>query len=231
MTKTIGILAGMGPRSTAPFVDELIDKCQFKHGIREDYDFPHMMIYTLPIPFYMDRPLDHQAMAAIIGGGLERLAACGVDFIAMPCNTAHLYFEELAKRCPVPLLNMVEIAVNALPQAVSKVAVFATRPTTDGGLYHPYLEQAGKQVVTDPSWQDRVDALLANIKTGMDSVGAGQQWHALQADAAAAGAEIALLGCTDLNAVPALGHAPLEMLDATEILAEVTIQRWVADGP
>ena len=25
-------------------------------------DFPHMMIYSCPTPFYMDRPIDHEAM-------------------------------------------------------------------------------------------------------------------------------------------------------------------------
>jgi len=30
--RLIGILAGMGPRSTAPFVDMLVDECQRQYG-------------------------------------------------------------------------------------------------------------------------------------------------------------------------------------------------------
>ena len=40
----IGILAGMGPRSTAPFVDLVIPECQIQYGARDDIDFQKMMI-------------------------------------------------------------------------------------------------------------------------------------------------------------------------------------------
>ncbi|TCO68302.1 hypothetical protein [Marinisporobacter balticus] len=38
----IGILAGMGPRSTAPFLDLVIDECQLQYGAKYDEEFPHM---------------------------------------------------------------------------------------------------------------------------------------------------------------------------------------------
>jgi hypothetical protein len=37
---TIGILAGMGPRSTGPFVDRVVAECQLQYGARHDIDFP-----------------------------------------------------------------------------------------------------------------------------------------------------------------------------------------------
>ena len=53
----IGILAGMGPKSTGPFVDTVVAKCQTIYGAKHDIDFPHMMIYSCPTPFYMDHPI------------------------------------------------------------------------------------------------------------------------------------------------------------------------------
>ena len=87
----IGILAGMGPKSTGPFVDTVVAECQTIYGAKHDIDFPHMMIYSCPTPFYMDRPIDHAAMKKAIIEGAQKLESTGVDFIAMPCNTAHLY--------------------------------------------------------------------------------------------------------------------------------------------
>lgn len=49
----IGILAGMGPKSTGPFVDTVVAQCQTIYGAKHDMDFPHMMIYSCPTPFYM----------------------------------------------------------------------------------------------------------------------------------------------------------------------------------
>jgi aspartate racemase len=94
----IGILAGMGLRSTAPFVDMLVSERQRQYGAQHDIDFPPMMIYSLPTPFYLDRPLDHYAMQQIISAGLRHLAATGVAFIAMACNSAHIYYRRLAVR-------------------------------------------------------------------------------------------------------------------------------------
>ncbi|HLF03129.1 MAG TPA: aspartate/glutamate racemase family protein, partial [Anaerolineales bacterium] len=95
MIPTIGILAGMGPRSTAPFVDLVVTECQRQYGATRDLDFPPMMIYALPAPFDLDRPLDHEALRSAIGEGLRRLEATGVAFIAMPCNSAHIYYDDL----------------------------------------------------------------------------------------------------------------------------------------
>ena len=52
----IGILAGMGPKSTGPFVDKVVDECQKIYGAIHDMDFPHMMIYSCPTPFYIKWP-------------------------------------------------------------------------------------------------------------------------------------------------------------------------------
>ena len=48
----IGILAGMGPRSTAPFVDLVVSECRNQYGARHDIDFPPMMILSWPTPFF-----------------------------------------------------------------------------------------------------------------------------------------------------------------------------------
>ena len=92
---TIGILAGMGPRSTAPFVDAVVTECQIQYGARLDEDFAPMLIYALPTPFYVDRPIDHARMQEVVAGGLRRLEHAGADFIVMPCNSAHIYYDAL----------------------------------------------------------------------------------------------------------------------------------------
>jgi len=39
---SIGILAGMGPRSTAPFLELVLDQCQIQYGAKYDIDYPHI---------------------------------------------------------------------------------------------------------------------------------------------------------------------------------------------
>ncbi len=44
---------------------------------------------------------------AIIDGAVK-LEKTGVDFIALPCNTAHVYYEEIQQALSVPLLHIIE---------------------------------------------------------------------------------------------------------------------------
>lgn len=88
---SIGILAGMGPRSTGPFIDMVVTECQRQYGARDDIDFPKMMICSQPAPFYEDRPVDDAALEEAIRSGLQDLERTGVDFLAIACNTVHIY--------------------------------------------------------------------------------------------------------------------------------------------
>lgn len=90
-----GILAGMGPKSTGPFVDKVVDQCQKIYEAINDVDFPHMMIYSCPTPLYIDKPLNHNDMEMAIIKRARRLEKTEVDFIAIPCNTAHIYFNQI----------------------------------------------------------------------------------------------------------------------------------------
>jgi amino-acid racemase len=224
----IGILAGMGPRSTALFVDMVVDECQRQYGARYDIDFPPMLIYSLPTPFYVDRLIDHAALEAAIVAGLCKLEDAGVAFVAMPCNSAHIYFEQLASSIHVPLLNMLDLALGALPAASKTVALLATRPTVEARIYQDAIERAGKRLLVGETWQARVDALILAIKSSSDRAAASRLWRDLIADLHSAGADTLLLACTDLNAVSATVDTPMALVDATRCLAEATVKTWRA---
>lgn len=221
----IGILAGMGPRSTAPFIEQVVSECQHQYGAKYDIDFPPMMIYSLPTPFYIDRPIDHSALQMAISIGLHTLEQTGVSFIAMPCNSAHVYFYALASCLQVPLLNMVEETLKAIPAGSKKVSLLATRMTAESGLYQKPLYQAGLEVIEDANWQSRVDNLILAIKASSEQ--AGTLWETLMADIQHAGVDTVLLACTDLNAVRHKTPTLAGVLDATECLARATVKRWL----
>jgi len=227
MKELIGILAGMGPRSTAPFVDLVVDECQRQYGARDDDEFPPMMIYALPAPFYLDRPIDHGALRAAIQAGLRKLASTGVAFVAMPCNTAHIFYDDLAAAIDVPLLNMLDEALRAMPASAVRVALLATRPTVEAGIYQAAAARAGVELAHTSRWQAQVDGLLSAIKSSPDRQEAEGMWRHLLDDLAASEIDTILLACTDLNAV-SRAHAGLAVLDATQCLAAATVREWRA---
>ncbi len=220
----IGILAGMGPKSTAPFVDKVVQLCQRHYGAKYDIDFPPMMIYSCPTPFYIDRPLDHDAMEAAIVSGTRRLAATGVDFIAIPCNTAHSYFASIRQAVDVPVLNMIAETLKEIP-AGGRVALLATPSTIEAGVYQAGLAELGCEYVRRRAWQEQVNAVIAAIKSAGGLPAALSCWRSLLSELDGQ-VDVLVLACTDLNAVADQYPAAVPIIDAGHCLARAAVDRY-----
>ncbi|KZE75729.1 aspartate/glutamate racemase family protein [Paenibacillus elgii] len=224
----IGILAGMGPKSTGPFVDCVVDQCQQIYGAKHDMDFPHMMIYSCPTPFYMDRPVDHAAMEKAIINGAQRLERTGVQFIVIPCNTAHLYYENIKTSVSVPVLNMVDETILKLPNSAERAALLATPATVQSGIYQQALHKLGVDLLHRDHWQHWVNAMITSIKAGQiqESIILWQRLHLELVEMV----DIAILACTDLNVITKGKQTELAIVDSSLCLAQATVKRYILEG-
>lgn len=217
----IGILAGMGPKSTGPFVDTIIAQCQTTYGAKHDMDFPHMMIYSCPTPFYMDRPIDHAAMKKAIIEGAQKLESTGVNFIAMPCNTAHLYFEELQHSISIPILNIVEETLKAIPETAKKIALLATEATVQAGIYQDGIAKHNIEYIHNENWQEMINQIITCIKGG-EVEEARKLWSTLVLQLNEE-VDTAIIACTDLNVV-----ASEDFVDSSQCLAEAVVKMYLS---
>ena len=218
----IGILAGMGPKSTGPFVDTVVAKCQTIYGAKHDMDFPHMMIYSCPTPFYMDRPIDHAAMKKAIIEGAQKLESTGVDFIAMPCNTAHLYFEELQRSITIPILNIVDETLKAIPKNTKRVALLATEATVQAGIYQNGIEKRNIEYIHNEKWQEMINQIITCIKGG-EIEEARKLWSVLILQLKDE-VDTSIIACTDLNVV-----ASEDFVDSAQCLAKAVIKMYLSN--
>lgn len=216
----------MGPRSTAPFLEAVIDVCQFRYGARHDEDFPAMMIYSLPTPFYLDRPLDHARMEEVIIEGLRTLEAASVKCIAMPCNSAHVYFDRLKAAIDVPLLNIVDETMQRMPETPGKITLLATPTTIESGIYQAGLQSAGYTFVLKEDWQQHVNQLIASIKSGEPKEQLEQQWSELVDKLRQAHITTIMLACTDLQVVTGEKMNGVHIVDSAICLAEAVAQEF-----
>ena len=223
---SIGILAGMGPHSTGPFIDMVVSECQRQYGARDDIDFPKMMICSQPAPFYEDRPVDHAALEDAIRSGLQDLERTGVDFLAIACNTAHIYYPQLARSVNVPLLNMVELTLEALPSAAQRVALVAARPTVESGVYQTGIHARGLSLF-EADWQSQVDHLLGMTRTSATPSEFAEQWGGITEAARSGELDTLIVACLDLSAVVAHAKTDLRIVDAAECLAREIVRQWL----
>ena len=214
----IGILAGMGPRSTAPFVELVIEECANQYGAKEDMDFPEIMIYSLPTPFYVDH-IDHELMKKTVLKGLQRLEEIGVDFIAMPCNTVHAYFDFYEANMNIPVLHIIESTINYLPKEPSNVAVLATRHTIEANLYQDALDQTAHSTFIPP--QELVDELIQRVKDVENPA-----LEELKKWLSALSIDTIILGCTDLVSIRDQFGTYI-VVESSECLAKDTIHEYL----
>jgi aspartate racemase len=222
----IGILAGMGPASTAPFIDLVLAECRRQYGARDDIDFPKMMICSQPAPFYEDRPVDHEALEAAIRAGLVDLDRAGADFLAIACNTAHVYFPSLVTAVKAPVLDMVSLTADAVPAAAGTVGLIAARPTVEAQIYQKALAGRGF-AVAEVTWQEEVDRLLGLTRSPAAPSQLAEAWREIGLLLRGAGVDTAVLACLDASAIRPHAFTDPPILDAAQCLAREIVRRWL----
>lgn len=227
--RIIGILAGMGPRSTTPFLEMVLDQCQRQYNAKYDIDYPQIMVYSLPTPFYIDRQIDHILMKNTIIEGLRKLASTNAAFIAMPCNSAHIYFEELKDSIGIPLLNIVEETVRCLPVKAKRVTMFATETTFNAQIYQQGIIDAGSEFVFCEDWQYKVNKIIQMIKMKEDKPEIILLWKALMTEVKDQNIDTVIIACTDLSMLKDINEHALNIIDSSEALAKVVVSRYLAD--
>lgn len=143
---SVGIVGGLGPESTIDYYRRILSAWA---GARPG-SAPSIVIDSLDVQRALrlvesDRP----GLAEYLLGSLRRLAGAGVDFAAMTANTAHIVFDDLASRSPVPLLSIVEVcAAEARRRGLRRLALLGTRFTMEAPFYPDVCARHGIDIVT-----------------------------------------------------------------------------------
>lgn len=229
MTPIVGILGGMGPAATVDLFDRIVRATP----ARTDQD--HLRILIDNNPAVPDRT------AAILEGGADPLpalragtaglAAQGADLIAMPCNTAHHFLPAMQETTSVPIVDMIGETARDIARrhgAGRTVGIMATRGTIACGLYQRALRKAGlSAAVPAETEQDRLmEAIYGpeGIKAGAPAPGPRTLLREVAAALVEQGAEILLLGCTELPLVLDADDLPVPMAASNQILAEAVVR-------
>jgi len=134
--KIIGILGGIGPEATGEFYLTLISKFQEKGLIKSNKDFPQIIINSIPAPELIYEAISEKDLKPYIKG-LKELEKFGVDFIAMICNTIHLFHGKLQKEIKIPIINLRgEVKNYFLNENIKSITVLGSPNVIKEGLYN-----------------------------------------------------------------------------------------------
>lgn len=223
MPQTLGILGGLGPMATVYFYDMLVrhtkatcDQDHLDVIISSRASTPDRTSYILGQS--TENPFDIMARDA------QRLVTFGADVLAIPCNTAHYFYDRLNETISVPILNMVEETVlEAKARGCCRVGILATSGTVQTGTYSRMCERHGLEFVCpdESRQQDLMNVIYGDIKQGKRPDMA--RFFAVADSLRRQGCTRMILGCTELSIIKKDEQLDAFYIDSMSVLAKNAI--------
>lgn len=224
--RVLGVLGGMGPLAGATFMQRLT----LLTPAERDQDH-------IPAVLWSDPRVPDRTAARLAGGedplpyllrGIAGLEAAGCGAIAIPCNTAHGWFEAMQAATRLPILHIVHAAGDELLRLrvpAGPVGLMATTGTLAMRLYQDRLAERGYACIV-PSEEEMTRIVMPAI--GLVKANRVLESYAPLAEIARRliqrGARGVVLGCTEIPLGIAAGPAlPFPVADTIDALARAAI--------
>ena len=197
--KRLGILGGMGPAASAEFVVRLIEQstasCDQEH-------IPFVLWNNPQIP---DRSTsmrngDNRPFPFLLEG-IHILKNARCDYIVIPCNSAHFWYDDLVKM-GVPIIHIVDSVAEELRTLNldnQTIAIMGTQGTIEFRIYQNRLEQQGWNCIVPDQYEmdTYVQPAIDLIKAGKVKESQIQLMKVIH-NLIDRGAKAIVLGCTEL---------------------------------
>ncbi len=225
MGKTLGIIGGMGPLATV----NLFNKIIINTDAQNDQEHIHMLIdNNTNIPdrtaFLLGKgedPTEELIKSAI------RLEKAGADFLVMPCNTAHYFYENIKEKINIDFLNMIEETVKFIQLNYpnnKKIGLLSTDGTLKAKIYDLYFNKQNIQVINPrKETQSSIMDIIYGIKGGKKEIQIDGIYSAVE-EFKAKGVEIFILGCTELSVANEICVLEGNFVDALNVVAKRAIE-------
>lgn len=229
--KTVGIIGGMGPETTAEFYSELILKCQDLNKINR----PPILIYSIPLRYDVEKDVvvkgrGEEKYLPLLTDGARKLERAGADFLVMPCNTLHTVIGDIRDSVNVPILSIVEETVKFLKEnGISEVGMLSTELTLKKKIYENYfLENNIKQLSPDTTQQKEIGEIIYNLVMNRQNKSDKENLSKIVNGFKQKGIKNVLLACTDLQLImPQIEK--VNIYDTMKILADATVREILKD--
>ena len=198
--KVLGVLGGMGPLASAQFMLRLTLLTP------ASADQQH-----IPAVLWSDPRVPDRGEAMRPGGvdplpwllrGIDGLKRAGCGAIVVPCNTAHVWYDQMAQSAGLPMPHIVDAAAADLGRAGIRpgtIGLMGTSTTLRTRLYQQRLAALGWDCIvpTDAQMTGLVSPAIAAVKANRVAE-AYEPLAEMVNDLAGRGATAVVLGCTEI---------------------------------
>jgi aspartate racemase len=224
--KTVGIIGGLGPETTSEFYLDIIFSCQKLSKTER----PGILISSVPLPYQIEEDLilrntGSERYIPYLTKEAQRLERAGSDFLVMPCNSLHVFIEDIRKSVSIPVLSIIEETVTFIKNNnYKRVGIISTSATIQNKLYENAFEKKGIDYVTPNDLQQaKMGKIILNLVSGLQKNQDREEIINIINSFEKEDVDCVALACTDLQLlIPK--HPKLEIFDTMKILVEATVR-------
>jgi aspartate racemase len=221
-----GIIGGLGPNATSYLFSEII---KFQNAKKDQDNIPFIVFNNPQIPdrtesllFGKKDPLPELIYTARL------LKKIGATFLAIPCNTAHVYIDDIQAIVGLPVIDMISIAASFIAKTYGDhitIGVLATDGAVKSGLYNNAFSVVAPEshiLYPDEEGQKQVMEAIYG-KTGIKASFITEENYQILCNQGIKlkekGADIIIAACTEIPVVFANHLLPFIVVDPMEVLA------------
>ena len=225
--KVIGIIGGLGPEATVDMLKKIIDATPA--SIEQEHI--RVLVDNNPktpcrIKAILDNGPSSGPVLAEMAKGLEK---SGAELLVIACHTAHYYYDEINNSTSIPVLSIIEETVKELQKKhleKRRIGLIASSALIQAGIYQKALLSVGLEVI-EPSNEDisEVMAAIFSFKKGNKDCANKKIIGKVANNLIDRGAEIIILGCTELPMLLNAEEVKVPCLDSTNLLAKAAVMQ------
>jgi aspartate racemase len=218
--KVLGVIGGMGPLATCEFMRGLV-----KHTVAScDQEHLDVLAYShASLPARTEAIASGQtpALLDMLVDDAQMLRRGGAEILAIPCNTSHVFYDDIQAAAGIPVIHMVRETIRSIGPGHT-AGVLATEGTVYADLYGREGAEAGVHVIyPSPGVQKYITEIIDRVKEG----GQLDTWalRVVSEDLVKSGCDRVILGCTELSCAARAGPREPAFIDALDILIRESI--------
>lgn len=221
--KRLGIIGGLGPMATAYFLRLIVEMTD----AATDQEHIEVLLHSKPqIPDrtrYILGLSDENPMPDLLAVG-KSLTAQGAQVIAIPCITAHFFQKQLEEEVGCMVIHAIEETAKYLKEEqITHVGIMATAGTVTSRLFQDIMAKynIACSVPKEEGQRKVMHIIYDDVKAGkpieMDL------FEDVSKELFDDGAQVILLGCTELSMAKRDHALSAGYLDVMEVLARAAV--------
>lgn len=192
-----------------------------------DQEHPEIIVMNIPsIPdrtaYILGKSKDNPLPSMIELG--RQMKALGATVLATPCVTAHYFHEKIQDGTGLPMIHAINSTAQTLAMAgIRRVGLMATDGTVQSGIFQRGVEACGMQLIlpSAPAQRGVMTLIYDQIKAGKKPD--LELFSTIRDDLRRSGAQVVVLGCTELSLLKKEQDLGEGILDALEVLAKESV--------